>query len=202
VPEQLAVQVILASQSPRRLELLRQIGVEPHVRPADIDESMIADETALDYVERMAAEKASVVVQAVTDDDAQHSVVLAADTIVVQGEHVLGKPKDKNDFERMMSLLSDTTHYVLTAVSCVTGRHQQNVVSKTEVKFGPIATALTDRYWASGEPVDKAGGYAIQGLGAVFVASINGSYSGVMGLPLFETSALLSDAYARIYHGE
>jgi len=204
VPEQNAIQVILASQSPRRLELLRQIGIEPFIIPADIDEAVEASESALEYVKRMAVEKARAIAvfqdaQPQDQNSDVRAVILAADTIVLKGNEIFGKPNDKNDFMRMMNLLSDSTHQVLTAVSCLTGDDQETVVSTTEVKFCALDAALIEKYWRSGEPSDKAGGYAIQGLAAVFIEKISGSYSGVMGLPLFETSALISNAFACMY---
>lgn len=205
MPEQSPIQVVLASQSPRRLELLRQIGIEPFIVPADIDEAMVAEESALEYVKRMAIEKtlATSVFQEAQQKDADDiatTLFLGADTIVLKNNEVLGKPRDKNDFVRMMNMLSDATHQVLTSVSCLAAGEQQTIVSKTDVTFSLLDAALIERYWNSGEPADKAGGYAIQGLAAVFIENISGSYSGVMGLPLFETSALVSSAYARIRH--
>lgn len=203
MPEKKPLQVVLASQSPRRLELLRQIGIEPFVIPADIDESILPGESAREYVMRMALEKALASeayqdAQTEATDSRHGALILGADTIVLINDEVLGKPKDKSDFMRMMNLLSGTTHQVLTAVACLVEDHKQTIVSTTEVTFCPLDAAVLDRYWNSGEPADKAGGYAIQGLAAVFIENISGSYSGVMGLPLFETSALVSSAYARV----
>ncbi len=203
MPEQVAIQLVLASQSPRRLELLRQIGVEPFIVPADIDETVQAGESALEYVKRMATEKAiaTSIFQSAQQKNfhgGTHDVILAADTIVVHQNEIFGKPKDKNDFIRMMNLFSNSSHHVMTAVSCLAQDDQQTLVSTTEVAFCALDASVIERYWNSGEPSDKAGGYAIQGLAAVFIENIAGSYSGVMGLPLFETSALISSAYARI----
>ncbi|MDD1635118.1 MAG: Maf family nucleotide pyrophosphatase [Methylococcaceae bacterium] len=181
------VQIILASASPRRKELLDQIKVTYKVHPVDLDETPLPDETPLDYVQRLAAEKsAACVAQLKTEIP-----VLAADTAVVLGRVIMGKPKDQADALAMLTQLSGKTHQVYSAIS-LRGREHSLAVSITEVTF----RSLTDRemldYWYSGEPVDKAGSYAIQGMGGVFVESIKGSFSGVMGLPLFETAGLLS----------
>ena len=181
------VQIILASASPRRKELLDQIKVTYKVHPVDLDETPLPDETPLDYVQRLAAEKsAACVAQLKTEIP-----VLAADTAVVLGRVIMGKPKDQADALAMLTQLSGKTHQVYSAIS-LRGREHSLAVSITEVTF----RSLTDRemldYWHSGEPVDKAGSYAIQGMGGVFVESIKGSFSGVMGLPLFETAGLLS----------
>ena len=181
------VQIILASASPRRKELLDQIKVTYKVHPVDLDETPLPDETPLDYVQRLAAEKsAACVAQLKTEIP-----VLAADTAVVLGRVIMGKPKDQADALAMLTQLSGKTHQVYSAIS-LRGREHSLAVSITEVTF----RSLTDRemldYWYSGEPVDKAGSYAIQGMGGLFVKSIKGSFSGVVGLPLFETAGLLS----------
>ncbi len=179
---------MLASQSPRRLELLQQIGITPEVLPADIDETVNNGESAEDYVMRMASEKAGAL--QLMDD----SLIIAADTSVVLNNEIFGKPQNKSDFVRMMNLLSGQTHQVFTAVSCKLNDWNSAELSKTDVTFRYLSSAVIEQYWATGEPVDKAGGYAVQGKGAVFVTHINGSYSGVMGLPLYETSELISAA--------
>jgi len=188
VPEGRPSRIVLASQSPRRLELLQQIGITPEVLPADIDETVNAGENADDYVIRMASEKAGAL--QLTDD----SLIIAADTSVVLDNEIFGKPENKSDFVRMMNLLSGQTHQVFTAVACEFNDWSSNQLSKTDVTFRPLSAGVIEQYWATGEPVDKAGGYAVQGKGAVFVTHINGSYSGVMGLPLYETSELISAA--------
>lgn len=182
--------IILASQSPRRFELLQQIGITPDVIPADIDESVLKDENPESYVVRMALEKANALRQ--TD-----ALIIAADTSVVLNQEIFGKPKNQVDFNRMMSLLSNQTHMVLTAVACKFGDWSAYQLCKTEVTFQALSNAVIEQYWSTGEPIDKAGGYAIQGKGAVFVSHIKGSYSGVMGLPLFETSELIQKALSR-----
>ena len=180
--------LILASQSPRRAELLRQIGIGFQCTPADIDEIPLGKETAEAYVRRMAIEKARAI-------HALHpqAVVLGSDTAVVLDEHILGKPEDKAHGIAMLLQLAGHTHRVLTGVAVVHKRIEY-CLSRSQVRFRSIDRKEASRYWDSGEPRDKAGGYAIQGLGAVFVEHIEGSYSGIMGLPLFETAELLGSA--------
>ncbi|GAB5498953.1 MAG: nucleoside triphosphate pyrophosphatase [Pseudohongiellaceae bacterium] len=179
--------LILASASPRRQDLLVQIGVQFDVRAQDIDETPHPDEAPETYVQRMAAGKAAVALAAFPE-----AVILAADTTVVCDDLVLGKPVDEADAVAMLSRLSGREHQVLTAV-CVSDRRQsQQALSRSTVNFRSITSDEARRYWHSGEPRGKAGAYAIQGLGAVFVAGLQGSYSGVMGLPLFETAELLA----------
>ena len=180
--------LVLASASPRRAELLQQIGLQFMVCAADIDETVQQGETPRDYVLRMAREKAQAIKQHYPE-----AVVLASDTSVVIDGTVLGKPSDEEDAHRMLSLLSGRTHLVLTSV-CVLAEDEQCAVNQTEVLFREVSSSEMASYWASGEPADKAGAYAIQGVGAKFVQRINGSYSGVMGLPLFEVAAMLSEA--------
>ncbi len=182
--------LILASQSPRRRELLEQIGLTFDVLPADINESVQAGESAVDFVARMAREKAEAVARQQPD-----ALVLGSDTAVVVDEHILGKPADEADARRMLGLLSGREHTVLSAVALLgAGQPPCCRVQASRVRFRTISGEEMARYWASGEPRDKAGAYAIQGLGAVFVEHLSGSYSGVMGLPLFETARLLEEA--------
>ncbi|HEY8034070.1 MAG TPA: Maf family protein [Methylobacter sp.] len=183
----MTVQIILASASPRRKELLDQIKVAYRVHPVDLDETPLPNESPLDYVQRLAAEKSAACVAQMGAD----LPVLAADTAVVLGDLIMGKPKDRDDALAMLRQLSGKMHRVYSAIS-LRGREHGQAVSITEVTFRPLTEREMEAYWQSGEPVDKAGSYAIQGLGGVFVASINGSFSGVVGLPLFETSKLLS----------
>ncbi|PCJ16159.1 MAG: septum formation inhibitor Maf [Gammaproteobacteria bacterium] len=183
-------ELILASASPRRKELLCQIGVVFTVSPSVIDETPISDEPALRYVKRMAQEKALAVYPQYADKDC---CVLGADTIVVSQQQVFGKPKDKADAIRMLSSLSGKTHTVYSAVTLISEQRQEQIVSATEVTFRDITMAEIEAYWVTGEPKGKAGGYAIQGLAAIFVENISGSYSGVVGLPLMETSQLLTE---------
>lgn len=179
----------LASASPRRRELLWQIGVAHLVVPAAIEESQRPSESAADYVRRLSVEKA----QRVWDTPAlrQGLPVLAADTSVVLDGAVLGKPADRADAARMLRALSAREHLVLSAVALATAAGVACRLCSTTVRFRAIDAAEIERYAATSEPLDKAGAYAIQGFAAVFVESIRGSYSGVMGLPLFETSQLL-----------
>ncbi len=177
----------LASQSPRRAELLHQIKVCHQVIRVNVPETRCADESPVTYVQRLALSKSQAGVLAADDG----VPVLGADTIVVLGQQVLEKPKDKPDFLRMLNLLSDNTHQVMTAVAVSQCAQSDVLHCVTEVQFGPINDCMAEKYWALGEPVDKAGGYGIQGLGAAFVAHINGSYSNVVGLPLYETAQLL-----------
>lgn len=183
----MTAQIILASASPRRQELLDQIKVTYRVCPVDLDETPLPNEAPLDYVQRLAAEKSAACVTLLGDS----LPVLAADTAVVLDDLIMGKPKDRDDALAMLRLLSGKMHRVYSAVSLRSREHGQ-AVSITEVTFRPLTEGEIAAYWQSGEPVDKAGSYAIQGLGGVFVESISGSFSGVVGLPLFETAALLS----------
>lgn len=179
--------IILASASPRRKELLDQIKLSYRVNPVDLDETPLLNEAPLDYVQRLAAEKSAACVAQLGDN----LPVLAADTAVVLGDLILGKPKDRDDALAMLRLLSGKMHRVYSAVS-LRGREHGQAVSITEVTFRPLTEREIALYWQSGEPVDKAGSYAIQGMGGAFVELINGSFSGVVGLPLFETAELLS----------
>jgi septum formation protein len=179
----------LASASPRRRALLEQIGVPHTLASADIDEERRKDEAPVEYVQRMAQEKAASVW------NTQCSLpVLAADTTVVLDGTVYGKPRDRAHAIEMLTTLSGRTHQVLTAVALATQSGIHLRLSESTVKFRLIPTEERAAYWHTGEPRDKAGGYAIQGLGAVFIESVMGSYSGVMGLPLFETAELLRSA--------
>ena len=180
--------LILASQSPRRAELLRQIGVDFQCLPAEIDETPLANESAADYVHRMSVEKA----RAIHSLHPQ-ALVLGSDTSVVLDDRILGKPEDRAHGIAMLLELSGRTHRVLTGVALVHERIEY-ALSASRVSFRTISPGEAARYWDSGEPRDKAGGYAIQGLGAIFVEHIEGSYTGIMGLPLFETAALLNRA--------
>lgn len=180
--------ILLASASPRRQELLKQIQITHRVCPVDIDETPLPGEAPLAYVERLAAEKSAACV-------AQYGnalPVLAADTSVVLGDRIMGKPKDQADALTMLRALSGNSHQVYTAVSLRGQQRHDQAVSVTEVTFRELTDAEIMAYWLSGEPQDKAGAYAIQGQGGIFVAAIQGSFSGVVGLPLFETAQLLA----------
>jgi septum formation protein len=180
----------LASGSPRRRELLAQIGV-PHVTLiASIDETALPGEAASAYVERLAREKALVGLASLERPDG--ACVLGADTAVVLDGNILGKPADRADALATLALLSGREHEVLTAVALADASRCEARVVSSRVRFRAIPPAEREAYWASGEPADKAGSYAIQGLGAVFVSHVQGSYSAVVGLPLLETAEMLA----------
>ncbi len=180
-------ELILASQSPRRAELLLQLGVEFEQRPADIDERQLSDEPVEDYVARLAWEK-SAAVQADVGGDV---VILAADTCVVLDEQVLGKPADHFDALAMLARLSGREHQVLTSVCVRHGTRVEEGLSDSRVRFSSLTREQCEAYIATDEPFDKAGGYGIQGLAGAFVESLEGSYTGVVGLPLALTWSLL-----------
>jgi len=183
--------LILASASPRRSALLRQIGVAHRVATPAVEERREAGESVEACVTRLALAKAR---EVHARDAALGLPVLGADTAVVLGGEMLGKPADRSAAMAMLKSLSGCTHQVLTAVALVGARGEAVRLSSSSVGFRSIDAAEMARYWASGEPGDKAGGYAIQGFAAVFIERLEGSYSGVMGLPLFETAALLDAA--------
>lgn len=177
--------MILASQSPRRAELLRQLGVGFEQRPSDIDERQLSGEAVEEYVARLAWEKAAAMKAG--DDIA----VLAADTCVVLDDEILGKPEDHFGALAMLARLSGREHRVLTAVCVRLGAQVEEALSETRVKFTSLTREDCEAYIATGEPWDKAGGYGIQGVAGAFVESLHGSYTGVVGLPLAETRELL-----------
>lgn len=177
----------LASGSPRRRELLAQIGVPFSVVSAPIDETPLPNESAPAYVERLARAKAAAGLACLEGP----AVVLGADTAVVLDGRILGKPENREDALAMLADLSGREHQVLTAVALDDGQRVHSFCVTSTVRFRAISTDEAQRYWASGEPADKAGGYAVQGLGAVFVTGLSGSYSAVVGLPLCETADLL-----------
>ena len=181
----------LASGSPRRRELLTQIAVPFLTQIAPIDENALPGESPIAYVERLALTKAQAGLAALTDN--ADAVVLGADTAVVLDGRILGKPTDRADALATLSDLSGRTHEVLTAVALVSRERQASRVVTSQVTFRALSQAEIEAYWASGEPHDKAGCYGIQGLAAVFVSQLQGSYSAVVGLPLCETAALLAE---------
>ena len=187
----------LASASPRRRQLLDLIGVAHVVTPADIDETPLPAEPPNEYVLRLAREKAEAVWARHTD-----LPVLAADTTVVIDDEILGKPESEDEAHYMLGKLSGRDHLVHTAVALWSGDHQMLFHTSTQVCFAPLSRAEIQAYWESGEPRGKAGAYAIQGLGAVFVTGISGTYTGVMGLPLFETAHLLRQAGIPVWDGK
>ncbi len=180
--------MVLASSSPRRRELLQQIGVSFRIQVQSVDETPRPDERPDAYVARLALEKARAVAALNPG-----SVVLGADTTGVLAGQILVKPEHDADARRMLRAMSGRTHEVLTAVALVQDEREQVRVVRTEVTFCPLTDAQIDAYIATGEPADKAGAYGIQGFGAVLVAGIHGSYSNVVGLPLTETAALLRE---------
>lgn len=184
-------ELFLASASPRRRELLAQIAVPCVTQIASIDENPLPAEPAAAYVERLAREKARAGLLALGGRD--DAVVLGADTAVVLDGRILGKPADLSESRAMLQALSGRSHQVLTAVALVGGGREAARVVSSEVSFRPISEAEIEAYWASGEPCDKAGSYGIQGLAAVFVSQLQGSYSAVVGLPLCETAELLGE---------
>ena len=185
-----SLSLCLASQSPRRKELLQQIGVHFFTQPADIDESPLQNEDPGAYVQRLALEKARTSFLLLPED--KKSPTLGSDTTVVYDGEILGKPDSQDEAVETLLKLSGQWHDVLSAVALVDVNRHEVRLNKTRVKFRELCEKECLQYWESGEPCDKAGSYAIQGLGAVFVKQIEGSYSGVMGLPLAETFELLS----------
>jgi septum formation protein len=181
--------VCLASVSPRRRELLSQIGVPHIIVGPHIDETALPGETPREYVTRLAQEKALTIRQA-----GQQLPVLAADTTVVVDGEIFGKPRDRAEGVHMLGVLSGREHEVLTAVALADARGVASRLSSSTVRFRTISREECLAYWETGEPRDKAGGYGIQGFGAIFIESLTGSHSGVMGLPLFETGELLRAA--------
>jgi septum formation protein len=185
-------QIYLASRSPRRRALLDQIGVRYAVLEIHADESLHPGEHPEDYVLRVALDKARRARAALPVRDPRP--VLGADTAVAVGERILGKPCGQEEALEMLGLLSGRTHRVFTAVALIAPDGERTDLCESRVTFRTLDRAESLRYWDTGEPRDKAGAYAIQGLGALFVAGLHGSYSGVMGLPLFETARLLTQA--------
>lgn len=186
-------QIILASASPRRKDLLAQINITPIVQPIELDESPFPNENPLAYVQRIAAEKSALCATVISSS----LPILAADTAVILDDCIMGKPKDKAHGLEMLSALSGRTHQVFTSVS-LRGKQHWQALSITDVTFRKLTQSEIIFYWQTGEPADKAGAYAIQGLGGAFVELIKGSYSGVMGLPLFETAELLAKQGIRV----
>ena len=174
-----ALRVILASQSPRRRELLSLVGIAHDVQPADIDESYLTGERPRDHAERLARGKAEAI--AARDPEA---VVVGSDTIVVVDGDVLGKPADENEAVRMLARLAGRSHTVITAVAVAWRGETRSAVEEVGVTFHPLSRAEIDAYIATREPMDKAGAYGIQGYGATIVARVDGDYFAVMGLPL------------------
>jgi septum formation protein len=184
--------LLLASASPRRRDLLRQIGLEPQIVATNVDESRLAGEAPANYVERLARLKAETAWQRLPPERPQ--TILAADTAVVLDGEIFGKPASRAEALEMLARLSDRTHDVLTGVALRTVRGTHVRLNVSHVTFRALQPDECEAYWQSGEGTDKAGGYAVQGLAALFISAIDGSFSGVMGLPLYETAELLRGA--------
>jgi len=185
-----AVTLYLASASPRRREILDQLGLEYQLLPQDIDESRLAGESPGDYVCRLAIAKAEAALATVPTSG--HCACLGSDTTVVCGNEIFEKPRDEADARRILQCLSGRSHDVLTAVALVSADHSDVRLSRSRVTFRALSEDEISAYWFTGEPADKAGAYGIQGLGAMFIKEIKGSYSSIMGLPVLETVELLS----------
>ncbi|MDX1692131.1 MAG: nucleoside triphosphate pyrophosphatase [Ketobacteraceae bacterium] len=192
--------VYLASGSPRRRELLAQIGVPCEVYPVDLDESELFGESPEDYVRRLAIGKAAAGWDLTQEAGKPPLPVIGSDTSVVLDGQTLGKPEDKTHALSMLQSLSGTEHTVMSAVAMQFEGRVECQLSCTAVYFRPLPAELIERYWATGEPADKAGAYGIQGFGAAFVERIEGSYSGVVGLPLMETISLLERFGVTYWH--
>jgi len=189
--------VVLASASPRRRQLLDLIGIAHEVRPANVDETMRPREAPRRHAERLAREKASAIAK--RDPDL---ITIGADTIVVVNRKVLGKPRDADDAARMLTLLSGREHMVTTAVAVSRGRKLRSAVEEVRVKFRRLRDDEIESYIATGEPMDKAGAYGIQGYGATIVERIEGDYFAVMGLPVVRLIGLLRDVGVRYQFGK
>lgn len=179
----------LASNSPRRKELLQQMGVLFKVIPQYAEEVHQLNESPETFVSRLALDKAT---DGLSRQLNQKIPVLGSDTAVILNGTILGKPEDKDQAITMLLNLSEQTHQVITAVALINDQKTEQIISKTDVSFSKLSRSMCEKYWQSGEPLDKAGSYGIQGQGALFISNINGSYSGVMGLPIYETGILLN----------
>jgi septum formation protein len=189
--------IYLASASPRRSQLLEQIGVLHRVQPVDIDESRLKNEKPADYVSRLAIAKAKTLWERLPVGG--RSPVLGSDTTVALGTEIFGKPLDREDGIGMLQRLAGRTHRVFTAVALCSSQGCDLRLSISDVTFGTLSVEECAAYWATGEPLGKAGGYAVQGRAAVFITHIGGSYSGIMGLPLAETAELLKKVLGASY---
>ena len=183
--------IYLASASPRRRELLRQLGVEFEAMPSNILEIRQAGEAPANYVVRVARDKAQFVAKQVHERGLPVFPVLGADTEVVLDGEILGKPRERDHGMALLRRLAGRTHEVLSAICVVDQGREHTALSTSHVTFGPLTEAEIAQYWKTGEPADKAGAYAIQGRAAGFIVSLEGSYSGVMGLPLYELGNIL-----------
>ncbi len=186
-------ELILASASPRRTALLSQIGIPHQVNAVDIDESPLPDELPTQQVVRLAEAKARTAFDLLSDDQRINTVVLASDTLIALDNTSLGKPNDQNECIEMLSALSGRQHEVLTAICVCSASVIKSQCINTKVLFAPLTKDEMVAYWQTGEPADKAGSYAIQGIGGQFVKAIDGSVSAVIGLPLYETKQMLKE---------
>ena len=185
--------LLLASQSPRRLALLQQVGFAVETIKVAVDETPAVDESVTSLVQRLSLQKAAAALE--QERNSSRGIIIAADTVVTIDNQILGKPKDQADFMRMMELLSNNIHEVITGVCLLTTELRHQFASVTRVTMSTIDLKERVLYWQTGEPQDKAGGYAIQGHAAMYIRSIEGSYSGVVGLPLYETVQALSSHF-------
>ncbi len=192
--------LVLASASPRRADIMRQLGLEPEVCPADIDESYRPGETPAEHVERLAREKARAVSQAVSQEDPA-PLVVGGDTIVLDGARVLAKPEDEAEAHSMLLSLSGRNHEVLSGIAIAGDHGVVSTVARTTVRMRPFGDDVVSAYVATGEPLDKAGGYGIQGLGAALIDGIDGDYYSVVGFPVASFLDLLDRAGWRFDFG-
>ena len=183
--------IILASQSPRRVALLKQMHIDCLVMPADIDEQALPNEAPADYVVRLAEQKALAIVRKLNGEHADLPI-LAADTTVALGNEIFGKPENNADAFNMLKKLAGSTHQVHTAIALAFNGQCETALNTTLVQMMPLSDAMIEAYIATGEPRDKAGSYAIQGFAGNWITRIEGSYTGVMGLPVYETAQLLN----------
>jgi septum formation protein len=184
-------EIFLASTSPRRLVLLQQVGINPQVLRIATDESLRVGESCSAYVQRLAEEKAQLGLAQIGLDQQAQGIIIAADTSISFNNHILGKPESFAHACEIWRLLSGQTHQVQTGVAVLTATQKYSCVISTDVEFSEISEAAMQAYWQTGEPHDKAGAYAIQGIAALWVRAIRGSYSNVVGLPVRETLLLL-----------
>lgn len=187
--DKIKTKLVLASGSPRRRELLSQLGYQFEILVPNVEEKRLDEESPVQYVERLSKDKALAGLNMAD----QNAVVLGSDTIVVQDNRVLEKPQDLPHAKQMLQHLSGARHQVMTAVTVASKHKHTSVVVTTEVWFKPLSDQEIEQYWQTGEPCDKAGSYGIQGLGGRFVTRIEGSYHAVVGLPLYETDQLLHE---------
>jgi len=195
------MKLYLASQSPRRKQLLTDLGVEFEVLPIEVDETTTTLESAEEYVARLGEAKARAGLEVLAGKGESQVLTLGSDTTVVADQDILGKPRDYDDFADMMERLSGRSHRVFTSVALASHDSVDLKVVESRVVFAELEPQAIRAYWDSGEPQDKAGGYSVQGLGAVFIKRIEGSYSAIVGLPLRETAQLLTSRGIKVWSG-